>query len=77
MSLIYHLTYTFIKPISHHLYQNLQLRNDFGNQWVGPYYGGHVYDGYEYAMTPPHDPSMYAAAYGAYPMYGIPQQQVN
>ncbi|KAI7744261.1 hypothetical protein M8C21_012269 [Ambrosia artemisiifolia] len=51
------------------------MRSDFGNQWAGPYYGGHIYDGYEYAMTPPHDPSMYAAAYGAYPMYGIHQQQ--
>ncbi|KAK1427395.1 hypothetical protein QVD17_16079 [Tagetes erecta] len=56
---------------------NKQMRNDFGNQWAGPYYGGHVYDGYEYAMTPPHDPSIYAAAYGAYPMYGIHQQQVS
>ncbi|KAJ0604163.1 putative RNA recognition motif domain, nucleotide-binding alpha-beta plait domain superfamily [Helianthus annuus] len=52
-------------------------RNEFGNQWGGPYYGGHVFDGYEYAMTPPHDPSMYAAAYGGYPMYGIHQQQVS
>ncbi|XP_076929470.1 polyadenylate-binding protein RBP47C'-like [Bidens hawaiensis] len=56
---------------------NKQFRNDFGNQWAGPYYGGHIYDGYDYAMTPPHDPSMYAAAYGAYPMYGIHQQQVS
>nr|XP_043635246.1 polyadenylate-binding protein RBP47-like [Erigeron canadensis] len=56
---------------------NKQMRNDFGNQWAGAYYGGPVYDGYEYAMTPPHDPSMYAAAYGAYPMYGIHQQQVS
>ncbi|KAJ0930219.1 putative RNA recognition motif domain, nucleotide-binding alpha-beta plait domain superfamily [Helianthus annuus] len=53
------------------------MRGDFGNQWAGSYYGGHIYDGYEYAMTPPHDPSMYAAAYGAYPMYGIHQQQVS
>ncbi|KAI3807239.1 hypothetical protein L1987_23164 [Smallanthus sonchifolius] len=53
---------------------NKQLRNEFGNQWGGPYYGGPVYEGYEYAMTPPHDPSIYAAAYGAYPMYGIHQQ---
>ncbi|KAI3684760.1 hypothetical protein L6452_33986 [Arctium lappa] len=56
---------------------NKQMRNEFGNQWAGAYYGGHIYDGYEYAMTPPHDPSMYAAAYGAYPMYGIHQQQVS
>ncbi|CAI9267010.1 unnamed protein product [Lactuca saligna] len=54
---------------------NKQMRNEFGNQWAGAYYGGHMYDGYEYAMTPPHDPGMYAAAYGAYPMYGIHQQQ--
>ncbi|XP_071733262.1 polyadenylate-binding protein RBP47C'-like isoform X1 [Rutidosis leptorrhynchoides] len=56
---------------------NKQLRNDFGNQWAGAYYGGPMYDGYDYAMTPPHDPSMYAAAYGSYPMYGIHQQQVS
>lgn len=56
---------------------NKQMRNEFGNQWAGAYYGGHMYDGYEYAMTPPHDPGMYAAAYGAYPMYGIHQQQVS
>lgn len=55
----------------------LQMRNEFGNQWGGPHYGGPVYEGYEYAMTPPHDPSMYAAAYGGYPMYGIHQQQVS
>ncbi|XP_076901746.1 polyadenylate-binding protein RBP47C'-like [Bidens hawaiensis] len=56
---------------------NKQMRNEFGNQWGGPHYGGPVYEGYEYAMTPPHDPSMYAAAYGGYPMYGIHQQQVS
>lgn len=56
---------------------NKQYRGDFGNQWGGAYYGGHVYDGYGYALPPPHDPSMYAASYGAYPMYGSHQQQVN
>ncbi|RVX14954.1 Polyadenylate-binding protein RBP47C' [Vitis vinifera] len=48
---------------------------DFGNQWSGAYYGGQVYDGYGYALPPPHDPTMYAAAYGAYPVYGNHQQQ--
>lgn len=56
---------------------NKQIRGDFGNQWGGAYYGGHAYDGYGYTLPPPHDPSMYAAAYGAYPMYGSHQQQVN
>ncbi|GAB4839343.1 Polyadenylate-binding protein rbp47c [Ancistrocladus abbreviatus] len=55
---------------------NKQMR-DFGNQWNGAYYGGHIYDGYGYALPHPHDPSMYAAAaYGAYPVYGN-QQQVS
>lgn len=57
-----------------------QFRADFGNQWSGAYYGGQVYDGYGYALPPPHDPSMYAAAaaaYGAYPVYGNHQQQVS
>ncbi|KAK1277222.1 Polyadenylate-binding protein RBP47 [Acorus gramineus] len=53
---------------------NKQSR-DSGNQWNNSYYGGQVYDGYGYA-APPQDPSMYAAAYGAYPMYGN-QQQVS
>ncbi|KAL6982842.1 Polyadenylate-binding protein rbp47c' [Sarracenia purpurea var. burkii] len=60
------------------------LRADFGNPWsaaaAGPYYGGQMYDGYGYALPPPRDPSMYAAAaaaYGAYPMYGTHQQQVS
>ncbi|XP_057974178.1 polyadenylate-binding protein RBP47-like [Malania oleifera] len=59
---------------------NKQLRADFGNQWSGAYYGGQVYDGYGYALAPPHDPTMYAATpmtYGAYPMYGNHQQQVS
>lgn len=60
---------------------NKQLRAEFGNHWTGAYYGGHFYDGYGYAMPPPHDPGMYAAAaaaaYGAYPMYGTHQQQVS
>ncbi|KAL3505209.1 hypothetical protein ACH5RR_035050 [Cinchona calisaya] len=61
---------------------NKQLRAEFGNQWTGAYYGGHFYDGYGYALPPPHDPGMYAAAaaaaaYGAYPMYGTHQQQVS
>lgn len=59
----------------------LQFRADFGNQWNGGYYEGHVYDGYGYALPPPHDPSMYAAAaaaaYGTYPIYGSHQQQVS
>ncbi|KAL5558591.1 hypothetical protein UlMin_034802 [Ulmus minor] len=59
---------------------NKQFRGDFGNQWGGTYYGGPVYDGYGYALPPPHDPTMYAAAaaaYGAYPVYGSHQQQVS
>ncbi|WCJ35378.1 RNA-binding protein 47C [Euphorbia peplus] len=56
---------------------NKQFRSEFGNQWGGAYYGGQVYDGYGYAMPPPHDPTMYAAAYGAYPVYGNHQQQVS
>lgn len=57
---------------------NKQVRADFGNQWPGAYYGGQMYDGYGYALPPPHDPNMYAAAaYGAYPMYGTHQQQVS
>ncbi|KAM7517093.1 hypothetical protein LguiA_006676 [Lonicera macranthoides] len=56
---------------------NKQLRTDFGNQWTGAYYGGQIYDGYGYALPQPQDPSMYAAAYGAYPMYGTYQQQVS
>ncbi|KAL3634223.1 Polyadenylate-binding protein rbp47c' [Castilleja foliolosa] len=58
---------------------NKQSRADFGNQWTGAYYGPPFFDGYGYAVPPPHDPSMYAAAaaYGAYPMYGTHQQQVS
>ncbi|KAJ4840820.1 Polyadenylate-binding protein rbp47c [Turnera subulata] len=59
---------------------NKQFRADFGNQWGGPYYGAQLYDGYGYALPPPHDPGMYAAAaaaYGAYPVYGSHQQQVS
>lgn len=56
---------------------NKQSRGDYGNQWNGGYYGGHMYDGYGYAVPHPHDPSMYAAAaYGTYPVYGN-QQQVS
>ncbi|XP_010268853.1 PREDICTED: polyadenylate-binding protein RBP47 isoform X2 [Nelumbo nucifera] len=56
-----------------------KLRADPVNQWNGAYYGGQVYDGYGYAVPPPQDPSMYAAAtaYGAYPIYGNHQQQVS
>jgi hypothetical protein len=54
-----------------------QHRADFSSPWNGAYYGGQVYDGYGYALPPPHDPSTYAAAYGAYPMYGNHQQQVS
>ncbi|KAL8154006.1 hypothetical protein V2J09_011766 [Rumex salicifolius] len=54
---------------------NKQMRNDYGNQWNGGgYYGAPVYD--YYGMPHPQDPSMYAAAYGAYPVYGN-QQQVS
>ncbi|KAL9143739.1 hypothetical protein ABFS82_14G253600 [Erythranthe guttata] len=56
---------------------NKQSRGDLGNQWTGAYYGPPSFDGYGYAVGPPHDPSMYAAAYGAYPMYGTHQQQVS
>ncbi|KAK7310869.1 hypothetical protein RJT34_08640 [Clitoria ternatea] len=56
---------------------NKQFRTEFGNPWNGGYYGGPVYDGYGYALPPPHDPSIYAAAYGAYPIYGRHQQQVS
>lgn len=49
---------------------------EFGSPWNGAYYGGGpVYDGYGYALPHPHDPSMYAAAYGAYPIYGGGHQQ--
>ncbi|XP_010275610.1 PREDICTED: polyadenylate-binding protein RBP47-like isoform X2 [Nelumbo nucifera] len=54
-----------------------KMRIDPVNQWNGAYYGGQVYDGYGYVIPPPHDPSMYAAAYGAYPIYGGHQQQVS
>ncbi|XP_057469323.1 polyadenylate-binding protein RBP47-like [Actinidia eriantha] len=59
---------------------NKQTRAEFGSPWNGTYYGGQMYDGYGYALPPPHDPNMYAAAaaaYGAYPMYGTHQQQVS
>ncbi|KAM0950873.1 putative RNA recognition motif domain, nucleotide-binding alpha-beta plait domain superfamily [Dioscorea sansibarensis] len=54
---------------------NKQFRADYSNQWNGMYYGGHLYNGYGYAI-PPQDPSMYAAAYGGYSFYGN-QQQVS
>ncbi|WVY91575.1 hypothetical protein V8G54_037089 [Vigna mungo] len=56
---------------------NKQFRMDFGNPWTGAYYGAPIYDGYGYALPPRHDPSIYAAAYGAYPLYGAHQQQCN
>ncbi|KAK8585041.1 hypothetical protein V6N13_138982 [Hibiscus sabdariffa] len=57
---------------------NKQFRaGDYGNQWGGAYYGGAAYDGYGYALQSPHNPGIYAAAYGAYPFYGSYQQQVN
>ncbi|CAN1323743.1 Polyadenylate-binding protein RBP47C [Linum perenne] len=62
---------------------NKQLRAEFANQWsstsAGAYYGGQIYDTYGYVVQPPtpHDPRMYAAAYGAYPLYGSHQQQVS
>ncbi|XP_010926371.2 polyadenylate-binding protein RBP47 [Elaeis guineensis] len=54
---------------------NKQLRTDPGSHWNGAYYGGQVYNGYGYVL-PAHDPRMYAAAYGAYALYGN-QQQVS
>ncbi|PIN12812.1 Apoptosis-promoting RNA-binding protein TIA-1/TIAR (RRM superfamily) [Handroanthus impetiginosus] len=56
---------------------NKQSRADFGHQWTGAYYGGPFFDGYGYAVPSPHNPNMYAAAYGAYPIYGTDQQQVS
>lgn len=56
----------------------LQFRADYGSQWSGAYYGGHMYDGYGYALPPPH--GMYATAataYGTYPVAGNHQQQVS
>ncbi|KAG5629275.1 hypothetical protein H5410_000992 [Solanum commersonii] len=52
-------------------------QSDFGNKWTRPYYGGHFCDGYGYAFPSPHDPGTYAAAYGAYPVYGTHRQQVS
>ncbi|XP_008813036.2 polyadenylate-binding protein RBP47-like isoform X1 [Phoenix dactylifera] len=54
---------------------NKQLRGDHGNQWNNFYYGAPFYNGYGYAAPFP-DPTMYAAAYGAYSFNGN-QQQVN
>ncbi|KAL0909611.1 hypothetical protein M5K25_020495 [Dendrobium thyrsiflorum] len=60
---------------------NKQLRADLSSSWSSLYYGPQMYGGggggggYGFSL-PPHDPMMYAAAYGAYPMYGN-QQQVN
>ncbi|GMI83128.1 RNA-binding protein 47C [Hibiscus trionum] len=56
---------------------NKQFKGGYGSQWGGAYYGGQAYDGYGYALPPPHVPSMYAAAYEAYPIYGNHQQQVS
>ncbi|KAH0700974.1 hypothetical protein KY284_015189 [Solanum tuberosum] len=56
---------------------SMQSQSDFGNKWTSPYYGGHFYDGYGYAFPPPHDPGMYAAAYGSYPVYGTHRQQAS
>ncbi|KAL0351970.1 UNVERIFIED_CONTAM: Polyadenylate-binding protein RBP47C' [Sesamum calycinum] len=50
-------------------------RADYGHQWCGAYYGGSFFDGYGYALPPPHSPNMYAAAYGAYSIYRTHQQQ--
>ncbi|EMS62393.1 Uncharacterized RNA-binding protein C23E6.01c [Triticum urartu] len=57
---------------------NKQLRSDNGNQWNnGMYYApSPFYNGYGYPAAPFPDPGMYAAAYGAYPVYGN-QQQVS
>ncbi|KAE8709866.1 Polyadenylate-binding protein RBP47 [Hibiscus syriacus] len=59
---------------------NKQFKGDYCNQWGGAYYGGQVYDGYVYGLPPYHGPGMYTAAataYGAYPIYGSHQQQVE
>ncbi|XP_078429753.1 polyadenylate-binding protein RBP47-like [Wolffia australiana] len=55
---------------------NRQVRIEAQSQWNnGGYFGGQFYGGYAYAS--PHDPAMYAAAYGAYPpLYGN-QPQVS
>ena len=51
------------------------MRAEAQSQWNNVYFGGQVYGGYAYPG--PHDPGMYAAAYGAYPpLYGS-QQQVS
>ncbi|KAK4745690.1 hypothetical protein SAY87_012002 [Trapa incisa] len=56
---------------------NKQFRGDFSSQRSPAYYGGQIYGGYGYAVPLPYDPTMYAAAYGTYPVYGSHQQQVN
>ncbi|KAF0890309.1 hypothetical protein E2562_002721 [Oryza meyeriana var. granulata] len=49
-----------------------QSRADSGNRRNNMYYGTPFYGGYGYASPVPH-PNMYAAAYGAYPIYGNQQ----
>ncbi|KAL0314815.1 UNVERIFIED_CONTAM: Polyadenylate-binding protein RBP47C' [Sesamum angustifolium] len=70
-SLVYKLLLVFIVCCT------FQLRADYGHQWSGAYYGGSFFDGYGYALPPPHSPNMYAAAYGAYSIYRTHQQQVS
>ncbi|KAG0447528.1 hypothetical protein HPP92_028294 [Vanilla planifolia] len=54
---------------------NRQARPEHNSTWNGFYYNPQFYGGYGFAV-PLHDPTMYAGAYGAYPMYGN-QQQVS
>uniref|UniRef100_A0A0D3F6P5 RRM domain-containing protein n=1 Tax=Oryza barthii TaxID=65489 RepID=A0A0D3F6P5_9ORYZ len=49
-----------------------QSRADSGSRRNNMYYGTPFYGGYGYASPVPH-PNMYAAAYGAYPVYGSQQ----
>ena len=70
----------FVKPFASflplqsytHFLFCFQWRGDSGNRRNNMYYGTPFYGGYGYASPVPH-PNMYAAAYGAYPMYGNQQ----
>ncbi len=55
-----------------HLLFYFQSRADSGSRRNNMYYGTPFYGGYGYASPVPH-PNMYAAAYGAYPVYGSQQ----
>lgn len=54
---------------------NKQSRGDPGSPWNGLYYAPPIYGGFRFPV-PPHDPRMYAAAYGPYPTFGS-QPQVS